>query len=244
MRPTNFLIIIIISCFSYSQEKTYNFDYVLEYENNNNIDSTGSIKSYVFVNSKDNSFVLTYTDYRDHGYLRFLHHNAARISTKMDNKLFFAAESIRLGCGFQTKMAYHKKTFKWHSFKIEKDTIIKNDTLKYYTYNAYNKKKKRSWRSKHLGHHFIIQPNTEHILPFFYSTNTYDKWKVSKDLPKGIFRRNYFLTKKGAIGEGDFRLLSVTKYKKQIILPVKSCSKQIADRIIAQKQLEKILNNN
>lgn len=222
MKKTLTLLMLVFYFLSFGQEtkneRIYNFDYVLEYENATE-DSLGLSKAYVFVNSKDNSYNLTFSKIRDNGYMKFIHHNIANMNSTIENDLFFKAETITLDCNYSFEPANY---FKKYSFKIEKDTIIHNDTLKYYSFNRYNKKRK----NKTLSHHFIIQPDTEYILPFFFITDEYEKWKSSEYLPKGIFRRIYFQDKNNKIVEMDYRLLSIYKYKKQIILPKKSCAEE------------------
>ena len=187
---------------SYSQ-KTYEFNYVIEYENS----GTGAIDdsktnnrylSYQFFNSKDNSYILSVTD--------------DTVTTKMwlilsDGQTFygdiasedFFVQGISLKCPKNWKKSngqYEK--LKDYDFVMKED--IFEDSRKYYHYviNPLIKNNKETYYPSPI--HYIIDNSLDLSIPVLNPTGLiYRKWKKGDDIPNGIIKESYMVTDNGNV---------------------------------------------
>jgi hypothetical protein len=177
------IITLLISTISYSQ-KTYFFDYKIDYEFTNHLDSTKNcIKTY-YINSKDNTYsacriVIDSTTSK----IKFIDSNGAYLLKKFSNKIF------------NNKVVYINKydiknysyPFKYqldnYPFSDINDTIVNGKICKRLSFlsNDLNIAKK-----KKIGTlMYILDTNLNHQ-PLLEFSTAFEVWKLNRKMPNGI----------------------------------------------------------
>ena len=129
----------------------------------------------------------------------------------MTIKPFFKAETINNNCDNVHKYSPEnpKKNF---DFKNLKDTII-NDTTYYHYELRCNKSLKYQKRRKILACNYIINKNQSLILPYLNNSTSYEKWKVSRNIPNGFPKMIYYSNLEGkVVTTYSINILKIDKY--------------------------------
>ena len=181
------LILIFFPALSFSQNKEYHFDYLLEYEITFHKEDISRFKYYL-TNSKDNSYlgIMKETDSL-HFELIFKDYDMAYAKVIFLKSDFFEAEYINIECEnvSENKNIYKYQT-KNYDFHILKDTEI-NSTV-YSTYKLQSNIKLKKRIRKGIGtNYYIIDNSTAFHLPILQHPTAYEEWKLNKNLPNGIF---------------------------------------------------------
>lgn len=211
-------IFIAISSTLYSQ-KTYEFDYILEYEYNNDI-LTKPHNYFKFTNSKDNSYVLTVTEKdEDNFYLWLVDAKGLESASIILKSDFFEVETIGVKCQQVREFidTNKKKHLNEYSFVNLNDTVINTVSHKHYMIK-YNDQKKAE-RKNIPDIHYIVQNKTEfHVPNFFPESPAFINWHNNKKaVPDGIYLKAFNKLPDGTI-EKENTLLQYAKIKKIIII--------------------------
>ena len=182
----NAILLVLISTFSFSQNKEYHFDYLIEYEITFHQESVTRSKLYL-TNSKDNSFlgIIKESD-SVHFELILRHHNNIYSKVNVLKSDIYNAKFIYIDCKnvISTKGKYKIKEDVLESLK---DTLIDGTTYYAYKLELKNKPKKKKKYKGLVTKYFIIDKSTAFHLPIIEDVYEYQKWKINKYIPNGIF---------------------------------------------------------
>ena len=219
------LILLLFSQIIYAQ-KTYKFDYILEYRNK--IDSTKLISNPTYlINPKANNYyILIHNSIKKDTLsigLQFgdmdLEKNSV-IYSDVSIRKFNENESISVTCEamLNSSSKLYKEKAKEYFFEILKDTII--DSVAYYHYTIKSKKSvKYQKRNKISQFHYIVDKNASSFLPFFDHPTVYETWKLDKNnIPNGILKIKYTTNWEHKI-TNKWVLEKITPIKKEVIIP-------------------------
>jgi hypothetical protein len=216
------LILLFLSQTIYAQ-KTYKFDYILEYKNK--IDSTKLISNPTYyVNSKANNYsILVFKRDSLNIGLYFGDKNGTkqpRVNSDVNESAFNYTKSISVTCeALSYSGEYHYKyKVKEYYFENLKDTII--DKIPYYHYVIKSNKPLKYQKRKNIAQsHFIVDKNSTSFLPFFYHPIVYEEWKTDvKIVPNGIIKIKYNTNWENKITD-KWVLEKITPIEKELIIP-------------------------
>jgi hypothetical protein len=216
------LILLFLSQAIYAQ-KTYKFDYILEYKNK--IDSTKLISNPTYyVNSKENSYqVLTYkTDSLNNMFEFFVKEGFKRpmVHETVNRKILLETKLITIDCiaiSYNSEYPFKYKVKEYY-FENLKDTII--DKIPYYHYVIKSNKPLKYQKRKNIAQsHFIVDKNSPSFLPFFKHPTIYEEWKTDmKAIPNGIIKIKYNTNWENKITD-KWILEKITPIEKELIIP-------------------------
>ncbi|MFT5754891.1 MAG: hypothetical protein ACI9FW_000184 [Flavobacterium sp.] len=216
------LILLFLSQTIYAQ-KTYKFDYILEYKNK--IDSTKLISNPTYyVNSKENSYqVLTYkTDSLNNMFEFFVKEGFKRpmVHETVNRKILLETKLITIDCiaiSYNSEYPFKYKVKEYY-FENLKDTII--DKIPYYHYVIKSNKPLKYQKRKNIAQsHFIVDKNSPSFLPFFKHPTIYEEWKTDmKAIPNGIIKIKYNTNWENKITD-KWILEKITPIEKELIIP-------------------------
>ncbi len=189
------MLLLLFSQIFYAQ-KTYKFDYILEYKNK--IDSTQLISNPTFfINSEENSYhILTYKTDSLKNMLNFYVKDGTKkpmVRETVNRKELLETELITIECVaiFYNPEYPFKDKVKDYYFENLKDTVINNVSYYHYVIKS-NKSLKYQKRNKIHQFHYIIDKNSPSFLPFFHHQTVYEEWKTDKKtIPNGILKIEY-----------------------------------------------------
>lgn len=175
--------LIVVSNSLYSQ-KTYSFDYLLEYELKIK-EGMPIQKEYFYINSKDNSYrmhvvekdALSFTV----DFLDVSGNHAVMFLSKSD---FFKAKSITVPCEFIRYYSNKYLRYKDYVFSSLNDTVING--VSYYHYVLKSKSIHRESRKKLSRAHYITDKESSFNLPFFFRVLDLEVWKRDRSVLNGI----------------------------------------------------------
>lgn len=214
------ILLLLLLCFynSYAQ-KTYSFDYIIEYNFQKN--ETSKIeKLYLLTNSQDESYSV-YVNEEDNLNFRmdFEDEKGIRSISRIGKSDFFKAETISLTC---ESVSYQKEKNKYDStrfdFVNEKDTLI--DGVSYKNYSMKYNKIKEARKYNRGTSHYIVENNTEFHPPLMMFSSIFDFTVTSKNRPNGIAKEIFSLTYDEKQYEFIYKLLQFVKIKKFLQIPV------------------------
>ncbi len=191
MRYFFLFFLITINCFS---QKSYSFDYLIEYSFVSYKYSTSNKKIYYLTNSKDNSYFAKIESLDTLSFsLEFIAQDKIWTKTKIEKKYFFEAEFIKGTCdSILTHRNYFKEKTKHYKFEVLSDTIINNLSLERYKLMFIGKRKGK--RSNPIGSNlYIIEDSTKFHLPTLTHPTAFGEWKEEGQIPNGIFKEKIFL---------------------------------------------------
>ena len=216
------LLFLFLSQIYYAQ-KTYKFDYILEYKNK--IDSTKLISNPTYViNSKANNYYILIFK-RDSLNIGFLFgdmngNKRPRINTDVSETAFNKTRSISVTCEAISYTGEYPFKYKVKDYYFEnlKDTII--DDTSYYHYVIKSNKPSKYQKRKNIGQtHFIVDKNSPSFLPFINHPTIYEEWKTDmKIIPNGILKIKYNTNWENKITD-KWVLEKITPIEKEVVIP-------------------------
>jgi hypothetical protein len=179
-----FLGLFFVLSGSVLSQKTYSFDYVLEY--NTQVKEGAPIKKeYFYTNSKDNSYKLHVVD-KDSlnftvDFLDVIGNHAVLYFSKAD---FLKATSITVPCKFVKYFSTVNLRTKDYGFASLNDTVVNG--VSYFHYVLKSISSKREKRNKLSRAHYIIEKESVFHLPVFFRSLDLEVWKRVRSVPNGI----------------------------------------------------------
>jgi len=231
MKKILYLIISILSITNFYAQKTYEFDYLIEYEfnifkdsikikNQHFYEQDKQIHRYYLTNSKNNDYYAVITE-KDSLYYKlvFIDHNGIYSNVEFLKSDLNKAEFINIDCKNVTKTTnpYKYKT-KYYDLVSLKDTIINNESFWHYKMTSNKPKKKR--KEKIGTTFYIIDKSSNFHLPLLTFSTLYEKWKLNKELPNGLIKEKYYENYYGRLSSNE-KLIEYKKIDKKIIIPKK-----------------------
>ncbi|SNR37931.1 hypothetical protein [Lutibacter flavus] len=223
-----FLIISILSITNINAQKTYEFDYVIEYKLNIYKDSIKiknhhyykndkEVPIYYLTNSNDNDYLAIITEKDSLNYrLRFTDYNGIYSDVIFLKTGFNNAEFINIKCENVIRFINpYKFRTKYYDFITTSDTIINEKS--YATYKLKPIKPKITKRKKLGTNYYIIDKSTEFHLPILSYSAVYEEWKLKKNLPNGIFDERFNIDFYGNLRSKQ-KLIKYQKTDKKIII--------------------------
>lgn len=204
-------------------QKTYEFDYILEYKNK--IDSTKLISNPTyFINSKANNYYILIFK-RDSLNIGFHFGDMEgkkqpRVFTDVNESAFNNPNSISVSCeaiSF-TGEYYFKYKVKDYYFENLKDTIV--DGVSYYHYVIKSNRSLKYQKRKNIYQfHYIVDKNSSSFLPLLDFQTVYEEWKTNKKIiPNGILKIKYYSNWENKITD-KWILEKITTIKKELVIP-------------------------
>ncbi|MCK0108131.1 hypothetical protein MWU58_02370 [Flavobacteriaceae bacterium S0825] len=180
--------ILFVSAFSFSQNKEYSFDYLLEYEITFHKEDVSRPKYYL-TNSKDNSYlgIMKETDSL-HFELTFKHYDKIYAKVTFLKSDFFKAEYLNIGCR-DVSSTIKKIKIKDTVLESLKDTLI--DGTSYFIHKLELKKKPKKVKKKKglVTKYYIINRNSINHLPLLEDIYDYKRWVKYRKMPNGIYNQ-------------------------------------------------------
>ncbi|WP_320815893.1 hypothetical protein [Flavobacterium sp.] len=217
------LVFLLFSQLIYSQ-KTYDFDYMLEYKSV--LDSTKLIsKPFYLINSKANNYlVLSYRKDSLNNMFNFGEFEGKKrpyINEPVNRQKLLETNLINVDCVsilFQSEYPFKYKV-KDYYFENLNDTIINSVSYYHYAIKC-NRSLKYQKRKSIQDIHFIVDRNSPTFLPFFINQTVYEEWKLDKKIPNGIVKIKYYVDWENKITI-KWVLEKITPIKKVVIIPEK-----------------------
>lgn len=212
-------LIVVVSLFSttflYSQ-KTFEFDYVAEYQERADLHRSIIATGYKFFNSKDNSYMLSITEDTENIHM-WLNLKSGQIYYDKISREDFFVEAISLKCPktwFKNNSSY--ESLKDYEVSKLPDTII--NTNKYNCFVVKPLNKMEIEQKKQLPEYYIVDGNNVFQFPVLNPTGLlYRKWKKdNSSIPNGIIKES-FIKKEGGY-EPEIHLVQYTQVKKIILI--------------------------
>lgn len=215
------IFVLILSLFasvkSFAQ-KEYIFDYVMDYAYSN--DTMKVPKHYYrFVNSQDNSYILSASeDGKDNLTLNLYDDGMVYISS-ITKESFSEVEAISIKCPLALKHQplKRRKVFKDYTFKKLNDTIINSEVLQHYIFFPLDSKKakRKDWRTVH----YIFKRDSVFSTPVLNPDGIADIfWKNNKSLIPGGFYKECYIAGADGTQTTDERLMQCVPLKKIIFI--------------------------
>ena len=219
MKKTLFFLFLSQIIFA---QKTYNFDYVLEYKTTKN-DSIKVDLSYL-INSKNNDFLLEIKSLDSTNYkINFTDRTSLFTYATLNKNAFDTAEKINVSCDvifkFLNPFKYQTKNYDYFNLK---DTLI-NDTLFFHCELKSNRSLKYQKRKNIHSLHLIIDKKSADFLPFLYQITSYEEWKKEKNIPNGKLQMLYYVNWENKITD-KWILNKIIPIEKKLIIE-KGCDK-------------------
>ncbi|MFC0603445.1 hypothetical protein [Winogradskyella pulchriflava] len=181
-------------------QKTYNFDYLLDYEQTHFRADTIKQNRIFLTNSKDNSYYAVISELDSLHYELMLHdRNKLHSKVKVKKAEFLNNEDINIDCNqvlaYENRYKFQVKNYEFISLK---DTLFNRKYCKVYKLKS-TLKKKKIIRKKIGSHIYIIDSSTSFHLPFLEHDTEYEEWLKERSLPNGIFLKKILLNYKDEI---------------------------------------------
>jgi hypothetical protein len=157
------IFVIFVSFYSYSQ-KTYHFDTLLTY---NNVVNDSIIKTHQrFINSKDNSFFLSFTTKNDTSSLYFKDFGKIVHSTQIPEALLNKVDTISISNSYNLDLIKPKNKIIIEQLE---DSIIQGVSYNHYVLKLKNKRKEERLikKDKLLTEHFLTKKNNSPTVTHF-----------------------------------------------------------------------------
>ncbi|NLP59489.1 hypothetical protein [Lutibacter sp. B1] len=227
------LIITILTLTKFYAQKTYEFDYVIEYEttfykdsiktkNSHFRDHQKKIHRYYLTNSKNNDYFAIIIEKDSLNYrVMFIDYNGIYSDVIFSKSDLNNAEFINIKCENVSKYFNPQKyQSKNYDFFVLNDTVINNKSFSMYKFSSI---KPKIEKRKKLGtDFFIINKSTDFHLPILTHSTEYEKWNLKKNIPNGIMKERYLINYFGKISQHE-KLIKYEKTDKKIIVP-KGCT--------------------
>ena len=188
-----FLISFFLFSINCLSQKSYSFDYLIEYDFKSYSDSLSDKKTYYLTNSKENSYYVKLESLDTLNFnFEFIAQDRIWSKTTIPKSDFFQAQYINLDCNENLTYRNHFKfRTKKYRFEILPDTALKNSLLKNYRLQYIGKKKRN--KSFPVGTNlYIIENSTNFHLPILTHSTAFEEWKEEMNIPNGIFKEKIF----------------------------------------------------
>ncbi|MFD2550585.1 hypothetical protein ACFSQP_02030 [Bizionia sediminis] len=210
------LIVLLVPIWGFSQ-KSFQFDYMLTYENVYVQKDSLKDTTVYLTNAADNSYFISLKDISHTEYeLTFTQHDMIRAQVKINKTAFLANKYLNVVC---SHVSNHKNTVKKvannYQFTAVMDTIINNNTYASYSLKPTYSTKKRL-KHKAGTNLYIINTQIPH-LPMFTHPTAYEKWLSEKRLPHGIPVKKCFKDEKNELYNCE-TLIRFSSVNKQLVL--------------------------
>lgn len=208
----------IKTCSCYSQ-KTYHFNYLLQYEFISNVDSTNNKTIYYITNSNDNGYLAKIESIDSLNYkLEFKVYDQLWTKLNLNKQDFSDLGSLSLTCdkdvGYKN---FYKHLIEDYEFSMLSDTLMNNKYLKNYKLHYVGKRKRK--KSFPIGeNNYIIKDSTEFHLPILVHWTALAEWRQEKNIPNGIFQEKIFYDYKNEISY-KYILKEYHQIDKTIVIP-------------------------
>lgn len=204
------------TCYS---QKTFHFDYLLEYEYKSYKDSANNKTFYYITNSKDNSYYAKIEKLDSVNFkLDFKVYDQLWTKLNLNKQDFLDLEFLRLTCD---EDLLHKNYFKElvndYKFYHLTDTISNNIHLKKYNLQ-YIGKRKRKKTFPVATFQYIIKDSTQFHMPILIHWTAFARWRQEKNLPNGIFQEKIVYNYKNEISY-KYILKEYHQIDKTIVIP-------------------------
>lgn len=209
-----FLLSLLFLATSFYGQKTYIFDYLIEYKYTG---SEGDKEKtvYLLTNSNDNSYRFVTHDYNETTFEVYLRDQKQLYSSAVINKSgFFKAEKIEMPCE-SVRLYKDKIDLKRYIFMNNSDTLIENQ--KYKKYSMQYRKTKESKKYKTGKSFYIVENGTEFHKPLLIFSTQFDVSVTSEIFPNGIAKEIYNCSEFGV--KSHYKLVNYTKVNKTIVFP-------------------------
>lgn len=195
-------------------QKEYRFDYMLQYDSYNSI-SKKTDSQYFFVNSSDNSFILSVLDSDGNVEMFLKDVNAKIYHSKMPRDDFFVL-MIAMRCPLTLNWDNGRKNETRYEYANARDSVIDAIPCYHFEMRLPNKKKRGDKNFKAI--HYLYTQSEDFSMPVVLTNRfLYDLWKDGGKKISGFLSENYILE-----ADGSKRLLSklvtVLKIEKIIIV--------------------------
>jgi hypothetical protein len=213
IKTIHYIFALFAISLSYGQ-KTYKFDYVLEYELEYDAE-TGKVHShkyYYFINSADNSAMFLVSEDNDEVRMRLQTEKGKFYYSTMPREDFFV-EAISLKCPGSGSFPNEPKLSDYE-VKVAADTVINTQRYKHRVL--------KPEKDKLPTEHYIIESNPLFSNPVLAPFELgFRFWKKGANIPAGLLKEWYSQDNEGKI-TAKLKLLQFIKLKK-IIMVDKNC---------------------
>lgn len=229
-----FLGLLIVASNSLYSQKTYTFDYVLQYDLQ--IKKGAPIqKEYYYINSKDNSYKMSVVEKDSLNFtINFLDYVGNHAVVYFAKAEFLKSESISIPCKFVQIYGTNKLQTKNYDFSSLNDTLIYG--VSYYHYVLKSSSIQREKRKKISRAHYIIDKESAFHLPIFFEDTAYEEWKVEKSIPNGFVFMEFCAN---TVNQELFlirRLVKKESINKQLVVPDECDYEKFRKRIISLRK--------
>lgn len=205
-----FLLFLLMVCHILYSQKSYEFDYVLEYEYAS--DDGEPHNEYRFINSKDNGSMLMVWEEGKDIMMKLITKNGRFYYDKIIKEDFFV-EAISLRCPY--KGDTESKNLKDFDFIKQNDTLINTEKFGYFVINPTNKKDLK--KDNLVPIHYIVDNKYNFNHPFFSPSELiFKKWEKGSDVPNGVLKECY--SEESGKKKTLAKLLQIVPVKKIIIV--------------------------
>lgn len=220
------LLLLILFQFYYitlSAQKSYEFDYVLEYESSqvsvNGLATDKKALNYQFFNSKDNSYMLSVISDSAKTRMWLVLSNGETFYGDISTEDFFV-QGISLKCPKSWKKNNNQyEKLKDYALKIENDTMLNSQNYQHYVVTPLKGDKKETHYPNPV--HNIIDNTLNLNIPILNPTGLlFRKWKAGDNVPNGVIKESYMITEKGKVS--ITKLVQCVKTQKIIFID-KNC---------------------
>lgn len=211
------LLILLLFTFVTSAlmaQKEYRFDYMLQYDSYNSI-SKKTDSQYFFVNSSDNSFILSVLDSEGKVEMFLKDVNAKIYHSKMPREDFFVL-MIAMRCPLTLNWNNDRKNETRYEYANARDSLINAVPYYHFEMRPPNKKKDANKNLKPI--HYLYTQSENFSMPVVLTNRfLYDLWKEGGQKFSGLLSENYILEADGS-KRALSKLVTVLKIEKIIIV--------------------------
>ena len=208
------------TCFS---QKTYQFDYLLEFEYTSHVNMKEAKKirqSTIFylTNSTNNEYYVRVSEKDSLTFrLHFYDYKGNISDVIVPKKDFFKAETFSIKCEY---VSHYVNLFKYqtkhYDFYRLNDTVVEN---KIYKVTMLSSNKPKREKRKKLGKiYYFLDDSLSFHLPLFTFPTAYEEWKLSKSLLHGLYSKKLTYDYYGTLYFEE-KLLNYYKIDKRIEIP-------------------------
>lgn len=195
------LLFLVLFSFNLKAQKKYHFDTILEFEKTiNSSEGKNDSTSIYFINSKNNSYVLSLIEKDSLNLsLNLKDHEGLLVTSLVNKKLLYEAETISNTC---ESVLRYSNTYKYQTknyyFENLRDTVVKDVSYKHYVIRS-NRSFNIQEKKQILKYHYIVKKEDSSHLPFLIHPTPYEEWKQEKNIPNGQLYMFYCENLKGEI---------------------------------------------
>lgn len=224
------LVLLVSSSYLFSQTE-FSFDYLLQYNYVNHIDSTKNETVYYLTNSKDNSYLARITN-RDSLNLNilFIKHDYIISDIVVSKNDFQSAELINIEC---KEVSSYINRYKYFVNVYDYIKLDKTDSIEKYEIICLKSEKFRKKRK--IGKYVLTFDYTMpfHLPNLIYST-LYEEWNKERDLPNYFLNEISFYTYENKLSTSEY-LVNFIKKDIKIKINTEECGTFYLEKVIKLK---------